>query len=89
MYKVGNTESEETTRGTVGVSLLFDIRDTTQTPEEITHAILQYIDEVVDKVRFPYDGMELSDVEVDAHDLEMRDWDYEDYVNHVEDTRER
>lgn len=89
MYKVGNTESEETTRGYINVSLTFDIKATSDSPEEVAHQVLMYIDEAIGKAQMPYEKMELAHVEIEGDELDYRDWDYEDYVNYMEDTTER
>ena len=48
-----------------------------------------YIDEAIGKAQMPYEKMELSHVEIEGDELDYRDWDYEDYVNYIEDTTER
>lgn len=79
----------ETTRGYIQVCLTFDIKSTLDSPEEVAHNVLQYINSVIQEKDYPYEKMELEHVEIEGDELDYRDWGYEDYVNYIEDTTER
>lgn len=78
----------ETARGYIHVCLTFEVRGTADQPEEIRDNVINYIDEAISKVQYPYSEMSLEHVEVEGDELDYQDWGYEDYVNHLEDTRD-
>jgi len=79
----------ESARGYVHVCLTFEINNTTDSPEKIRDEVINYIDESMSKVAYPYSDMKLEHVEVEGDELEYADWGYEDYVNYKEDTTEK
>ena len=79
----------ESARGLVHVCLTFEINGTTDDPEKIGDEVINYIDESLSKVAFPYEGMSLQHVEIEGDELDYADWGYEDYVNYKEDTTEK
>tara|TARA_B100000212_G_C27187482_1_gene453131 strand:+ start:136 stop:384 length:249 start_codon:yes stop_codon:yes gene_type:complete len=78
----------ESGKGWVNVSLTFNIH-TMDDASSIEKAIIKYIDDCLKDKEYPYERMELEHIEIDGSDIDYRDWEYEDRINYLEDTREK
>tara|TARA_R110002012_G_scaffold153804_2_gene313982 strand:- start:8681 stop:8962 length:282 start_codon:yes stop_codon:yes gene_type:complete len=82
-----NQDGEKYSRGHVHVNITFDVTSG-DFPEDIAKNIDAFINETLDKKKFPYGKMDVEVVEVDTSECEYEDWYSEDRINHIEDGRD-
>ena len=80
--------SDEYSRGEIHFGLTFDVASTDQ-PEQIAKNIEDWLAKKFGANDFPYEKMELVHMEMEGQEISYEDHDHEDYINYIEDTKER
>ena len=80
--------SVEYSRGEINVSITFSV-SSSNTPEQIAETIEKWISDKLGLDDFPYEEMSVVHLELDGEEMSYEDHEYEDYLNYIEDTKDR